>query len=789
MTTGSTGGGARSTPPEWWAGFGTSPWALCALFTSSGLTGLVYEVMWVRSFGLVFGSTTRAVSVVLASFFLGMALGNWLGGRLAGGRRNPLLLYGLLELLVAAGALLVLVWLDGFRALYPTLYQSWLGVPPILTALQVLLALIAMVPPCVAMGATLPLVSHAIVDRVGHVGRRVGLIYALNTVGATVGALLAGFVLPVALGVRASVLLAAAVNVGVGGLALLLWRAGREPQARALESAEATWHTAQAEGSPLASAPPRAGPEGLLLLVAAVSGLGTLALEVLYTRLLVNVVDSSVHGFAVMLAVFLLSLAAGSAIASAIADRLRSSWRLVAWASLLAALAVLLSIRVFEALFLAMPSGSRWTYVSWLMQVAGMVLAPPAVLVGIILPATWSLATRDVQETGLRVGRLTAVNTLAAAAGSIGAGFVLIPLFGVGISLVVVSGLYLGLGVLAAARSTVGVRRWLLCALPVAVFAGICFFQHSRLIPVHLAAGERLIFYREGDTGSVAVVERPLERAMRLNNLYVLGASKPSGVRTHRGQGELPLRLHGDPRDVAFIGVATGLSLSSIYEFPSVRRAVAMEIVPGILDAAREFSDVNRNVLEDPRVEAIVADGRNHLFGTGERFDVIVGDLFVPWHAGTGYLYTAEHFQIARARLNPGGVFAQWLQANQLSAEEFRIIAATFADVFEDAEIWRNDVQSVRTLVALVGRVPREGSPAPATKPGARVAGSHFVCGAETLRDWARSAPRNTDDHPIIEFRASARRLQGSEGASGEPEVEQVLRRLRVAERRRADGA
>ena len=212
-----------------------------------------------------------------------------------------------------------------------------------------------------------------------------------------------------------------------------------------------------------------------------------------------------------------------------------------------------------------------------------------------------------------------------------------------------------------------------------------------------------------------------------------------------------------------------------------------MEIVPGILDAAREFSDVNRNVLDDPQVAAIVADGRNHLFGTAERFDVIVGDLFVPWHAGTGYLYTAEHFRIVRERLKPGGVFAQWLQANQLSAEEFRIIAATFADVFEDAEIWRNDLQPPRTIVALVGRVPREGSIAIATAARARVAGSQIVCGPETLRDWGRSAPRNTDDHPIIEFRAAARKL-GSRGTSEQGEVERVLRRLPVEEQKRRAG-
>ena len=532
-----------------------------------------------------------------------MALGNWLGGRLSGEeRRSALLLYGLLELVVAVGALLVLFWLDGYRALHPALYQSWLGVPAALTSLQVLLALIASAPPCIAMGATLPLVSHAIVDRVGHVGRRVGLIYALNTVGATVGVLLAGFALPAAIGVRASVLLAAAVNVGVGGLAVLLWRAGRDPQVRALEPAAVTRQAADPEGSPSSASSHGAKPEEsflLLLLVAAVSGLGTLALEVLYTRLLVNLVDSSVHAFAVMLGVFLLGLAAGSAIASAIVDRLRSPWWLVAWASLLAAFAVLLSIWVFEVLFFAPSwSGSRRTYL-WVLQIAGMSRAARS-------PRrrhpSGHLEPRNPERPGDGQPRRT-THGREHAGGGRGLDRCRVPTdpaVRCGNPLVAVSGLYLGLGILGVARCTVGVRRWLSCALPIAVFAGICLLQHWRLVPIHLQAGQRLIFYREGETGSVAVVQRPRERALRLNNLYLLGESRPSGVRINRSQGELPLRLHGEPRDVAFIGVATGLSLSSIQGFPSVRRAVAMEIVPGILDAAREFSDVNRNVLGSP---------------------------------------------------------------------------------------------------------------------------------------------------------------------------------------------
>jgi spermidine synthase len=373
-----------------------------------------------------------------------------------------------------------------------------------------------------------------------------------------------------------------------------------------------------------------------------------------------------------------------------------------------------------------------------------------------ILPATWKIATGTHHDTGRRVGRLTAVNTLAAAAGSVGAGFVLIPQLGVGGGLALVSALYLVVGVVAAARALGGRRAWATCAVAVAGFALLVSFVPWQVVPVRLRPGERLISYKEGETGSVALTEMGGGLWLRLNNNYTLGTSRPSGIRVHRSQGELALLLHGEPRDVAFIGVATGLSLSSIEAFPSVRRAVALEIVPGVVQAAHAFRSANRNILADPRVEIIVADGRNHLFGTAERFDVVVGDLFVAWHAGTGYLYTAEHFANVRKRLKPGGVFVQWLQLSQLSSEELRIIAGTFSDAFEIAELWQNGIQPKRPLLALVGRAPPRAS----STAHRDLAGSRFVCGTEALRRWTVGAPRNTDDHPIIEFSAASSHLR-----------------------------
>jgi hypothetical protein len=239
--------------------------------------------------------------------------------------------------------------------------------------------------------------------------------------------------------------------------------------------------------------------------------------------------------------------------------------------------------------------------------------------------------------------------------------------------------------------------------------------------------------------------------------------------------------LHGAPRNVAIIGVATGMSVCSILSYPSVERVVAMELLPGVLRLAEAFREENDGVLEDPRVETRLADGRNHLFGSALRFDAIVGDLFVPWHAGTGYLYTVEHFEDVRERLAAGGVFAQWLQLDQASPEEVKSMAASFTTAFDDAELWLNETQYGRPLVAFVGFRERPQE----RRMLAAVGRMSRVCGAALLQEWAAGAPLNTDDFPFIEFSAAASHLGPT--AARTRALEEAVAAL-AAEQRRRDG-
>jgi spermidine synthase len=276
------------------------------------------------------------------------------------------------------------------------------------------------------------------------------------------------------------------------------------------------------------------------------------------------------------------------------------------------------------------------------------------------------------------------------------------------------------------------------------------------IVPSILQAGDRLLAIDEGEGATVTVTEsRQGERQLNVNSRYTLGSNR--GLRIHRSQGELALTLSGTPLDVAFIGVATGISVSSVRQHPSVERVVAIELLPGVLRMAEFFEVENGGILEDPRVTLQLADGRNHLFGTDQRFDAIVGDLFVPWHAGTGYLYTVEHFRNVRSRLQPGGVFAQWLQVDQASVYEIQSLAASFTTAFDETELWLNTIDHGRPLLGFVGFNERS----PAAPRLRRLPGMARVCKGKVLSEWAKAAPLNTDDRPIIEFSAASNRSSG----------------------------
>ena len=734
---------------------------LLACYTLSGAAALALEMLWMRSAALRTGATAATTATVLACYFAGLALGSALGAR---GVRRPVRRYGLLELATAGAAIWSVLVLD---ALGRDGAQRWLARWP--AAAPVALAL-AIIPATTCMGATLPAIGQALVAR-GTLARRGGLVYAANTVGGAAGIAAAGFGLPAAIGVLASYAVAIAASACAGLVALVLGdRAASTPGSPRAATApdDEIPHADDSRGGGVRDA--HAGSRldarsraRLRLLAAATGALG-LALEVLWTRLYAQVLHNSVYSFSAVAIVFVAALALGAAAASILLRRL-PPFDVVGLAAALGGVTTLAGFWLFvwwtDGLgYVGMRTGLG-EYVARIVGLAAATAGPAAFASGMILPALWA-AWGEGRGVARPLASLTAANLGGAIAGALVVGFVAVPAVGMRATLLLVTIAYLALAA-GLPTTRLGLRPIVLAALLLVALA-----DPLRAPIVHLrSAQESPRAVLEGAAGTVSVVDDEGDRQLRLDNFYVLGGT--AAATNERRLGLVPLLLHPDPQRVAFIGLATGITASAAPAL-GVADTTVVELVPEVATAARtHFARWNGSVLEQPSVRLVVDDGRRHLQAVDAHYDVIVSDLFVPWHAGTTSLYAREMYATVARRLAPDGVFCQWLPLYQLTRDELDVIVHTFLSVFPEAQLWRADFYPNRPVVGLVGRL----APAPVDldRIGRRIArlpswsrdpllasplglAMLYAGDLHRLDDVFAAAPLNTDDRPRIEFLA-----------------------------------
>lgn len=668
------------------------------LFFVSGATGLVYQVVWLRQLTLIFGATAYASSAVLSTFMGGLALGSYAAGRWSDRWRQPLRAYGALELAIAAYAASI-PWL--LAALTPLLAIAWrLGAERHFAwlAFGKFVAIgILILPATTLMGATLPVLSRLAAQRSRSFGGGVGALYAINTFGAVVGTVGAAFVALPGLGMRRTLILTIGINAIVGVVA---WLAGRE---RA--------------GAPPPDEPARAAAAGVgpapraLIAAFGASGAAAMVLEVAWTRGLSLVLGSSVYAYASMLAAFLIGLASGAACAVRFLNRRKTASPRLLLAILLGsagalsfgtAYAIQTLPRLFaEIYFRVGPPPEGW----WLAQVglASIVMFPTTFVLGWVFPLVLEAAGARGRGIASSVGTIYAANTLGTIVGAAAAGFLLIPYFGVGPTLVGTACVQLALGAaLAAGAAHPAARR---VAVACVAGAALCAALHPRWDLLLMNSGvymniqnfdrnagwtgflkqvredNAVVYAKDGLTASVVVANQPAA-----NNLYLTvngktDASSREDLETQILAGQIPLLLHPSPRDVLVVGLASGISVGAVATHP-VERIRVVEVEAAMLEAARLFAPFNGNVLEDPRVSVSVNDARNELEFSPRDYDVIVSEPSNPWMTVASNLFTEDFFRIARARLRPGGVFGQWIQAYCLAPEQLRSIVAGFQHAF-----------------------------------------------------------------------------------------------------------
>ncbi len=757
--------------------------AVGVLFLVSGMSGLVFEVLWVRYLTLWVGHTTFAVSLVVSAFLGGLVLGSWRLGRWADGVRHPLKAYGVLEVMTGLLALAVTGLLSWLPELLSAVGLAGGGPLPV----RVLLSFLLVLPPTFAMGGTLPVLTRFAARELEGLGRTFGVLYSLNTLGAALGCALAGFYLVGAVGLGRTAVLAAALNAGVGLVALALHaRLRPEPLPEAPSVPAPEVDTAEAFH----------GTRRTLLLGAfALCGFASISYEVLWFRVLSTALDSSTYAFTLMLVTFLLGLVVGGLVyALRLAERVRALELFVAVESLLA-LAGLLSLAL---LGLSQPVsqilagwmgglGPRAVYGGMLLH-AALVILVPASLIGIIFPLVVRLTTRHVARAASNVGLLYAVNTLGGIVGSLAVGFLGVPLLGTQASFVLVSVLCMGLAVGVQALDVKADRRakrntWAVAGL---LGVGVLLVPGDVLVRAFAERPDaRVRFVREGVDGTLAVLEYDnqtvcdsglyacgpgcRERSFRHQQLLFGTVSYANTVLPRKRYmatlAHLPMLLHPEPQEVLQVCFGTGSTAGAFASHPGLRSLTLVDTNPDVLAAAPHFAEHHHGVTEDSRVRVVFDDGRHYLRASARRYDVISFEPPPPRAAGVVNLYTTEFYRQAKARLAPGGVVAQWIPLQQQADGLTRGLVASMLESFSEVTLWiPSDYEAV--LVAADRPLPVDVAAWEARTREPSVARSladvgftspyglmgTYVAGTEALRRWVGGAAPMTDDRPAVEY-------------------------------------
>jgi spermidine synthase len=718
---------------------------LAALFFLSGTAALIYQVAWLRILSLVFGVTVYAASAVLTSFMAGLALGSWLGGRTADRVRSPLRAFAVLELGIAVSALAVPFALDAVSALYKEVHRRGPDGLVQLTVIRLVCSAVILLLPTTLMGASLPLLARHVTRAGNSAAARIGWLYAVNTAGGIVGTALAGFILIGAIGVTATTRLAAGLNIVVGCGALVLSRGGR--------SASRDYDRLTEPTSAVRSIP------RMMLLVVLLSGFAGLALEVVWFRLLTMFLTATTYAFTTMLSTVLLGIALGSAIASTRVRRSPDPGAALAWIQIWTGILVLLSMTA-----LAHTYRMGWR-TSGMIQACVVAMLPATTFMGATFPFAVAIGLGgDTANVGRRVGVLYAANVGGAVAGSLAAGFLLIPWLGTRASLLLLAAVYVVAGCFVL-RSTAGTPR----AVRTVVAAGMLFVLAAVSLPDIYAAvlarryepGERPVFRAEGVQTTVAVHHEPPNRhVLYLDGLHQ--ANDSEAVRLHSEIGQLPMALHPDPRHALVVGVGGGVTAAAVAAHPEASIDV-VELSRSVIAALPYFAHVNGNLLQRPNVRLRVDDGRNFLQLTSRRYDVITADLIQPIHAGAGNLYSIEYFTLARRALQDDGLMMQWVGRRQET--HYKLIMRTFLGAFPDATLWSNGelmVGGARSL-RISRRAFERQRAAPAVRSAFALVGldsfeallARYTAGPDEMRRFVGGGPVLTDDRPLLEFHRS----------------------------------
>ena len=728
---------------------------LLVLFFFSGVSSLVYQVVWARMLTVVFGTTLLATSTVLSAFMAGLALGSYVLGRYIDRCKHPLRIFAALEIGIGLFAL----FFPTISANLGNAYGALVGLQGnfyLFSLARFGLCFALLLIPTALMGGTLPVMAKFAVRRLGRLGGRVGQLYAVNTLGAVVGVLAATFGLMEGLGLQGTTQAIAVVNFLVAGAAWL-WGGQRA--------------VGVSEGAIKKTSPADRILWGVLAGFA-LSGFAALGYEVAWMRLLmVSFSFNSHYEFSIVLVAFLSGLALGGWLGSRLLTRRTDLLAIFVGVQFLIGACGALSVLAFAHLSVLVEpiqrADSWWVSRTGVFFTAVSIMLLPTVAMGVIFPLVGQIYTRQLARLGRGIGDIGAVNSLGAVGGAFVTGFVLIPLLGTEWSVKVLAALNGLVGLTLALISQQRKRLVWSGAAGVTLLLVLVPSDVLRRIAEPEAVNRELVFYQEGAEG-VITVEQQTDgfRKMALNG----GGQVPtdySSLQIFRLLGHLPLLLHPDPQEVLVVSLGGGIALGGAAQYEP-RRITCVELVPEVIDAARlHFGEFNHHVLENPtawNIDLVIDDGRNFLLSSRDTYQIITGDATHPTSADSWVLYTKEFYELCRAHLSADGIMAQWLPFHGLPPDDYQTIVRTFQHVFPHATLWRSNNYSIMVGTMQPQAIDWELLNEKMAPPRVHRSlegidlGNAFallntlVMDEEALRRYVGEGPLNTDDHPYISF-------------------------------------
>lgn len=758
------------------------------LFLLSGMASLMYQIVWFKELSYFMGNSTYAQSVVIAAFMGGLAIGSWWFGKKADKSSSPLKLFALLELGIGVYCFIYPYIFDIAESL---LFSITSGMGSTSDSGSVLLLKfifggVILLIPTTLMGGTLPLLVRHFTAYLKELGRNISFFYFINSLGAMFGVILAGFYLVEYIGLRNTVYMGATLEILVGLTAFII---SRNKVASITEADERTIEE-------------KSNPQSLkwLVLVAGLSGFTAMIYEVVWVRMLIPILGSTTYSFSLMLAAFIGGIALGSLVIFVFIQKIKNIPLLVGILQFILVAFIFFTIPVYGKLPFTFWKATETishapeAYSSFMrmqfMVVYGLMVVPTFIM-GITLPLINRMYIQSGAHIGRGIGSIFAVNTLGTVLGSLGVSLLFIPVFGIIHSFEFALGINFILGIWILLKYRLLKKGPVYVSVALTVFSFIYFYSTfdettwvksvmtsdltrkiNRQRPPEtfeaFIGGERskekILFYKEGVGGTIAVGQKGQEIALFTNGKG--DANSVGDLPTQMSLAHIPMILHPDPENVFVIGFGAGTTIGNVLLHDEVKQAEVAEISKDVVVASKYFEEVNQKPLEDKRLTVIYDDGVSALRLSDRKYDVIISQPSNPWSAGVGNLFTSEFFKDCKGKLKPGGIVAQWLNLYEMDDASMKLILRTIEQEFKNISVWQIGVSDV---VLLCSDVPFDNDLKRMEAEFEKIAeplrkihiksfptflSQQFAGSKQVFSSYAGQGTLNTEDHPLLEYMA-----------------------------------